>query len=73
MQGMSSAEKQTRLQAVQSVIGTHAMEGIVLDSHVRTLMDRFAEGDISLEEFSSAMNDHARQVLAMSRQLAGAA
>jgi hypothetical protein len=73
MQTISEVEKRARLEAVGSVVGTHAMEGIRLDATVELLMNRYAEGELSLEQFSVAMDAHAQATLAKHRELAGAA
>jgi hypothetical protein len=71
MPTISEAEKQERRFAIESVIGTHMAEGIVLDATVRSIMDRFIAGELDLPQFSAAMQRHAQTVGEVS--LAGAA
>jgi formiminotetrahydrofolate cyclodeaminase len=73
MPKISEAEKQARRQAVENAIGTHAMEGIHLDAATRSLMERFVEGELNLQQFSAAMDKHAEETTAKRHQLAGAA
>jgi hypothetical protein len=70
---LTQAEKIERLEAMQDAMGTHRAEGIELDATVQALMRRFAEGELTLAQFSAAMDRHAEQVLAAQRSLVGAA
>jgi hypothetical protein len=56
---LTEAEKEKRLEAVKSVIGTHRAEGIELDETVHSLMAHFADGELTLDQFSAAMAHHA--------------
>jgi hypothetical protein len=49
------------------------MEGIHLSPEARQLLDRYAEGELTLDEFSASMDRCAEQLLAKRRELAGAA
>jgi len=49
------------------------MEGIELDATVHSLMNRYAEGELTLDEFSAGMDGLAEQLLEKKRELAGAA
>ncbi len=75
MNSISEAERQQRRIAVESTIGTHAMEGQHPDDQTLSMMKSYAEGKLSLEEFSAAMQSHATTVLdrVRARALAGAA
>ncbi len=75
MTSISEAEKQGRRLAVESTIGTHAMEGIRLHPKTLQIMEQYAGGALSLEQFSSAMQEHAEETLRaiQQRNLAGAA
>jgi len=73
MPTISEVEKRQRLLAVGSVIGTHDMEGIELDATVHVLMERYAQGELSLAQFSAAMEDHAQSATTEKVELAGAA
>jgi hypothetical protein len=64
MPTISEAESQQRRQAVSSVIGTHEMEGITLAPDARQLLDRYAAGEMTLEEFSAGMDGCAEALLA---------
>ncbi len=69
---MHTASRKARLEAVEDVIGTHRAEGIEVDATVRRLMDQFVDGELTLAQFSSAMDVHAGNVVSRSRQMAGA-
>ena len=70
---LSPAEKQERLAAMEDVIGTHRAEGIKVNATVHQLMMKFVDGEITLEQFSSAVDRYAETVLGAARPLAGAA
>jgi Antitoxin VbhA len=70
---LTEAERMERREAVESAIGTHRAEGISLDETVLSLMDRFANGEFTLGQFSAAMDSHAETVVSKDKQLAGAA
>jgi Antitoxin VbhA len=69
---MHTASRKERLEAVEDVIGTHRAEGIALDATVRRLMDQFVDGELTLAQFSAAMDVHAESIMSKSRQMAGA-
>jgi hypothetical protein len=56
---VTEAERKKRLEAVESVIGTHLAEGIELNETVHSLMGRFVDGEFTLDQFSAAMALHA--------------
>jgi hypothetical protein len=55
---VSAQEKQARTERNQSVLGTLAMEGITLDPISMEIGRRFDQGEITLAEFSAAMQAH---------------
>jgi hypothetical protein len=70
---LTEVQKNERLEAVKSVVGTHLAEGIYLDETVQSLMGRFANGEFTLDQFSAAMDRYAETVTAGNAQLASAA
>ena len=70
---LSTAEKHERRAAVEDVIGTHRVEGIRVDATVEKLMRQFADGDITLDQFSAAVDEYANSLLTKEQSLAGAA
>ena len=55
---ISESEKARRRRAVGSSEGSLEMEGQSLDAFTRDLNKRYVEGDLSLEEFSRAIDEH---------------
>jgi hypothetical protein len=72
MAQISAPEKFLRHQSNQDVLGTHAMEGIAPDAATLALMDRFAEGELSREELSAAIDLHVQGLLAARGHLVSA-
>jgi hypothetical protein len=68
---ISEEEKLRRRRAVESVLGTNAMEGIFLDAPTLALMRRFETGDIEIEELSAAIDLHVSD-MDLVRQISGA-
>lgn len=66
-------ERRRRNEIVLSTLGTNALEGIEPDSTTRALLARYASGDLTLLQFSSAMDAHAMELVAAHRSLAGVA
>jgi hypothetical protein len=64
MPTISTAEKLRRHKSNQSVIGTSAMEGIVLDRETLELMRRFEEGELDRAALSAAIQAHVQRLLA---------
>ncbi|CAK02013.1 MULTISPECIES: antitoxin VbhA family protein [Bartonella] len=56
---MSAEELKQRRQTVDAAINTHAIEGIKLHSTTLKILEKYAKGNISLEEFNTLM-DNAR-------------
>ena len=63
MSGISEAEQIRRHKMMQSVLGTHAMEGMFPDEATRTIIHKYETGEFSMDEFSAAMDAHARSLL----------
>jgi hypothetical protein len=70
---ISEEEKLRRRDSNESVFGSFAMEGLEPDEATRAIFAQYAEGDLSLEEFSAAMDRHAQTLLASLGKLVGAA
>jgi hypothetical protein len=70
---ISEEEKRRRLQVVESVIGTNTIAGIELDAATHEIFQRFASGDLTLDQFSAAMDAHALELVAAHRDLQRAA
>ena len=73
MAELTEAEKQKRRRIVGSTIGTHAMEGLRPDAQTLDILNRYADGELSPEQFSEHMQAHAKTLVAALRPLAGAA
>lgn len=67
---ISEEEKLRRQKIVLSTLGTNALEGIQPDAATRALLEQYASGDLTLCEFSSAMDAHAMELVAAHRSLA---
>jgi hypothetical protein len=65
---VSAQEKQARAEQNQSVLGTLAMEGITLDPVSLEIGRRFDQGEITLAEFSAAMQAHIAKLASDARQ-----
>jgi hypothetical protein len=44
---------------VESVKGTHAMEGLFSDAETNAIFARYVSGEFDMEQFSNAMDAHA--------------
>ncbi len=75
MNAITDAERKRRHRIVESTIGTHVMEGLEPDAITRQIMLQWADGEMTMEHFSAAMQRHAEDVLTKIRResLAGAA
>jgi len=71
MAGISEDEKLRRRESNEDVLGTHAMEGLSPDAATRALMDRFADGELSREQLSAAIDLHVEKLLAKRSAMAG--
>jgi hypothetical protein len=71
MARISEAEKLSRQRSNQSALGTFAMEGLTPDAATLALMQQFEQGDLTLEQFSTAMDTHAQKLLAAQRTTVG--
>ncbi|WP_212112795.1 antitoxin VbhA family protein [Bartonella queenslandensis] len=54
---MTAEELKRRRQAVDAVISTHAIEDITLHSKTLQILEEYAKGNISLEEFNTLMHN----------------
>ena len=52
-----------RQEAVENAIGTHVMEGLPPDPVTAQILERYASGELTLDAFSSAMDQHAHALL----------
>ena len=67
MPSFSEDEMNGRQRSVASNLGTHAMEGIFPDGPTLTILRQYEHGELTLEQFSKAMDAHARKLIASSR------
>jgi len=63
MAHISEEEKLRRRRSNESVIGTHAMEGMQLDDATLALMRRFEEGEIDRAQLSAGIDQHVQDLL----------
>ena len=68
-----SQEKLRRRRMVDSVLGTHAMEGIEPDAETLVLFEKYVSGEFTMDEFSAAMDAHAYSLVNANRLFAGVA
>lgn len=54
---MTAEELKCRRQAVDAAINTHTIEGIKLHSTTLKILEEYARGNISLEEFNTLMDN----------------
>ena len=73
MAAISEEEKLRRWRANESVFGTFAMEDLTPDETTRAIFRQYADGSLTLEQFSDAMDRHAHSLLAAHGKMAGAA
>jgi hypothetical protein len=64
---IAEEEKQKRRRIVGSVIGTNRMDGIEINPTCQSIMDQYAEGHITLEEMSAAIDIHVSTLVAESQ------
>jgi hypothetical protein len=63
MPNISKEEQIRRRNLMDSVLGTHAMEGMFPDEATLEIMRQYITGEFSMEDFSAAMDRHARSLL----------
>jgi hypothetical protein len=68
---LSELEIKARREQNESVLGTLAMEGLTLDPASAEIGRRFDQGQMSFEEFSSAMKAHVANLASIARQREG--
>jgi hypothetical protein len=73
MPPISEEEKLRRQRSNESVLGSSAMEGLFPDQATQAILRQYENGELSLEQFSQAMDSHARQLLTAQGKMAGAA
>lgn len=73
MAAISEDDKLRRRRSNESVFGTFAMEGMTPDEPSREIFRQYAEGILTLDQFSEAMDLHAYSLVAMHAKMAGAA
>ncbi len=54
---MTEEELKKRREAVEAAISTHAIEGIALHPTTLKILEEYAKGNISLEEFNTLMDN----------------
>ena len=65
---LSRQETKARSEQNRSVLGTLAMEGLILDSVSAEIGRRFDQGEITLDEFSAAMQAHIAKLASIARR-----
>jgi hypothetical protein len=68
-----TAQEKARTERNQSVLGTLAMEGIAPDPVSLEIGRRFDQGEITLAEFSAAMQTHLATLASAARRAQAAA
>ncbi len=63
MERISQQEQIRRQRIMDSVLGTHAMEGMFPDDTTLKIMQRYITGEFTMDEFSAAMDSHARSLI----------
>ncbi|EJF74274.1 antitoxin VbhA family protein [Bartonella birtlesii] len=53
---ITAEELQQRRETVDATINSHALEGIMLHSKTLKILEEYAKGNISLEEFNTLMD-----------------
>ncbi|EJF76223.1 antitoxin VbhA family protein [Bartonella alsatica] len=54
---ITAEELKKRREAVDATINSHALEGITLHSKTLKILEEYAKGNISLEEFNTLMDN----------------
>ncbi len=73
MPKISEEEKLSRSLSNNSVFGTFAMEGLEPDEVTRKIFHQYENGELTLEQFSEAMDRHAHDLIALQNKMVGAA
>lgn len=66
---ITEEEQLRRQEIVLSTLGTNAMEGIEPDATSRALLAQYASGELTLDQFSSAMDAHAVELVTAQRSM----
>ncbi len=70
MARISEEEKLRRRRSNECVLGTHAMEGLFVDAATLSLLESYAEGELTREQLSNAIDRHVEEMLAGKRDKA---
>jgi hypothetical protein len=62
MASISEQQRKERARSVSSSEGSLAMEGQYLDASTRSLNERYISGELTLEQFSLAIDRHVAQL-----------
>jgi hypothetical protein len=62
MTSISEQERQQRARSVSSSEGSLAMEGQSLDSSTRALNERYISGELTLDQFALAIDEHVARI-----------
>jgi hypothetical protein len=60
MPRISEAEHTRRQRMMDSVLGTHEMEGMFADEATLAIIKKYVTGELDMDGFSAAMDAHAR-------------
>jgi hypothetical protein len=71
MSAISAEEMKARRDSVASNFGTHAMEGLFPDAPTLNILRRYETGELTLDQFSEAMDAHAQGLIAARHTLVG--
>ena len=63
MPRISEDEQTRRHNMMQSVLGTHEMEGMFADEATLAIITKYVTGEFDMEDFSRAMDAHARSLV----------
>ncbi len=63
MPRISESESVRRHDMMQSVLGTHEMEGMFADEETLAIIQKYVTGEFEMDEFSAAMDAHARSLI----------
>jgi len=73
MPQISEVEQTRRQRMMDSVLGTHEMEGMFADEATLAIMHRYVTGELDMEGFSAAMDAHARSLIPVGSTLVAVA
>lgn len=73
MASISDEEKLRRRESNESVFGSFAMEGLEPDEATRSIFLQYENGELTLGQFSDAMDRHANDLVALHAKMASVA